>query len=147
VRITVGETACSPGRATIQGSRIGDGRVVLALALRCPAAGTRLRIRDDWADVMGEHHRTLARIETPGGAREIAFSPEAREVVLELEARAVGPHTSFLWLGMQHILTGYDHLLFLVALLLRGGGLWSLARIVTAFTVAHSLTLALAVAG
>ncbi|PYM57157.1 MAG: hypothetical protein DMD77_13100, partial [Candidatus Rokuibacteriota bacterium] len=43
--------------------------------------------------------------------------------------------------------TGYDHLLFLVALLLRGGRLVSVLKIITAFTVAHSVTLALAVFG
>ena len=47
----------------------------------------------------------------------------------------------------EHILTGYDHLLFLLALLLRGGRLLSLLKIITAFTVAHSITLALAVLG
>src|SRR5262249_59469524 len=53
----------------------------------------------------------------------------------------------FFRLGVEHILTGYDHLLFLAALLVRGGRVWSLLKIVTAFTVAHSLTLALAVLG
>ena len=53
----------------------------------------------------------------------------------------------FLLFGMEHIVTGYDHLLFLLGLLLVGRGLRSLVAIVTAFTVAHSLTLALAVLG
>ena len=147
VRIALGEADCRPGRASVQGSRLGDGRIVLELTLRCPAPGARLRIRDDWADLFGEHHRTLARVQGAGPVHEVAFSPEAREVAMELRASPAGPHASFVWLGIEHILTGYDHLLFLVALLLRGGGLWSLARIVTAFTLAHSLTLALAVLG
>jgi hypothetical protein len=54
---------------------------------------------------------------------------------------------SFFWLGVEHILTGYDHLLFLLVLALGGGGAWSLVKIITAFTVAHSVTLALAVLG
>jgi hydrogenase/urease accessory protein HupE len=53
----------------------------------------------------------------------------------------------FFRLGVEHILTGYDHLLFLAALLLPGGRLVALLKIVTAFTVAHSITLALAVLG
>ena len=52
---------------------------------------------------------------------------------------------SFFLLGVEHILSGYDHLLFLLGLLLRGGGWLSLAKIITAFTLAHSVTLALAV--
>ena len=50
----------------------------------------------------------------------------------------------FLALGIEHILTGYDHLAFLLAVLLTGGSLYSNARIITSFTIAHSLTLALA---
>ena len=43
--------------------------------------------------------------------------------------------------GIDHILFGYDHLLFVVALVLLLSGLWTVAKAVTAFTVAHSLTL------
>ncbi|HSE17369.1 MAG TPA: HupE/UreJ family protein [Pyrinomonadaceae bacterium] len=50
----------------------------------------------------------------------------------------------FLTLGIEHIFTGYDHLAFLLAVLLTGGTLLSNARIITSFTIAHSLTLALA---
>jgi hypothetical protein len=46
--------------------------------------------------------------------------------------------------GIQHILIGPDHVLFLVGLLLLGGSLWQLTRIVTAFTIGHSITLSLA---
>jgi hypothetical protein len=53
----------------------------------------------------------------------------------------------FFELGVWHILEGWDHLLFLIALLLFGGGLVRVAGIVSAFTVAHSITLALAVLG
>ena len=54
---------------------------------------------------------------------------------------------SFLRMGIEHILTGYDHLVFLFGLVLIGGRLRSLVGAVTAFTVAHSITLALAVLG
>ena len=49
----------------------------------------------------------------------------------------------FLTLGVHHILTGADHLLFLVGLLLLGGGVRQLLIVVTAFTLAHSVTLSL----
>lgn len=52
---------------------------------------------------------------------------------------------SFFKLGMLHILTGYDHLLFLIALLLRKQTLKQYIGIVTAFTIAHSITLSLSV--
>ncbi|HEY8227782.1 MAG TPA: HupE/UreJ family protein [Pyrinomonadaceae bacterium] len=50
----------------------------------------------------------------------------------------------FLILGVEHILTGYDHLAFLLALLLVGGSLRSAAKVISSFTLAHSVTLALA---
>jgi hypothetical protein len=60
-------------------------------------------------------------------------------------ARPSPPPLSFFHLGVEHILTGYDHLLFLAALLLACRGFGEAAKIVTCFTVAHSITLALAV--
>jgi hypothetical protein len=54
---------------------------------------------------------------------------------------------AFVWLGITHILTGPDHLLFLLGLLLIVKDRWVLLKTVTAFTVAHSLTLAAATFG
>ena len=50
-------------------------------------------------------------------------------------------------LGVEHILTGVDHLLFVLAMLIITQGLWRLVKTVTAFTVAHSITLGLAALG
>ena len=59
---------------------------------------------------------------------------------------AASPHSfqEFLGLGVRHIGTGYDHLLFLLGLLLVGGSIRSALKIITSFTLAHSITLALA---
>ena len=53
----------------------------------------------------------------------------------------------YLRLGVAHILTGPDHLLFVLGLLMLVGANWRLVKAVTAFTAAHSLTLALAALG
>jgi len=50
----------------------------------------------------------------------------------------------FLWEGIHHIFIGPDHILFIVGLLLLGGTLWRLLKIITAFTISHSITLVLA---
>jgi hydrogenase/urease accessory protein HupE len=148
-RITVrsGDISCRPGRAQIQGSRLGDGRVTLGLDIECPAPPARLKIRDEWFELFGEHYRTIARIEVSGTAREAVFMPAAPETTIEIGREPAAQGAGFFRLGVEHILTGYDHLLFLLALLLRGGRLVSLLKIITAFTVAHSVTLALAVLG
>ncbi|HKQ56482.1 MAG TPA: HupE/UreJ family protein [Candidatus Eisenbacteria bacterium] len=54
---------------------------------------------------------------------------------------------TFLLAGIHHIFIGPDHILFIVGLLLLGGGAFKLLKIVTAFTLAHSVTLALATLG
>lgn len=50
----------------------------------------------------------------------------------------------FLTAGVEHILMGYDHLCFLLAILLWATRIWPVVKIVTAFTVSHSVTLSLA---
>lgn len=54
---------------------------------------------------------------------------------------------SFFTLGMEHILTGYDHLLFLLALLIRKQKVKQYISVITAFTIAHTITLTLTVLG
>lgn len=54
---------------------------------------------------------------------------------------------TYLRFGVEHILLGIDHLLFVVALLLITHGGWKLVKTITAFTLAHSLTLGLATLG
>jgi hypothetical protein len=57
---------------------------------------------------------------------------------------AISSFGNFLVLGVKHILTGYDHLLFLFGLLVVVRGLISSLSIITSFTIAHSITLAAA---
>jgi hydrogenase/urease accessory protein HupE len=51
---------------------------------------------------------------------------------------------AFFYQGVHHILTGYDHLLFISALVLAATTFWDLVKVVTAFTIAHTITLSLA---
>jgi hypothetical protein len=53
----------------------------------------------------------------------------------------------YLKLGVEHILTGVDHLLFILALIIITRGGWKLVKTVTAFTVSHSITLTAATLG
>jgi hydrogenase/urease accessory protein HupE len=59
----------------------------------------------------------------------------------------VGVARTYTLLGVEHILSGIDHLLFVLALLIITGGGWKLVKTVTAFTVSHSITLTLAALG
>ena len=132
----------APASAYLPAGEQGNARILLQFA--CPDVPRQLTVRDDLFDALGPDHHTIAKIDAPGASAQFAFQPDARETTVSLaaagEARGTG---SFFVLGIEHILAGWGHLLFLLALILRGGNLWSLVKILTAFTVAHSLTLAL----
>jgi hydrogenase/urease accessory protein HupE len=66
---------------------------------------------------------------------------------LSFESHSSGALSTFLPLGIEHILTGVDHLLFVLGLLLIVEGRWMLLKTITAFTLAHSITLAVATLG
>lgn len=53
----------------------------------------------------------------------------------------------YLYAGIEHILTGYDHIAFLLAVVLWANRIWPVVKIVTAFTISHSVTLSMAVLG
>jgi hydrogenase/urease accessory protein HupE len=88
--------------------------------------------------------RSLITTSHAGKTQSLVFTPNSPE--FDLIAPAIGKQIySFVVLGIEHILTGYDHILFLVSLLLVNTGVRSILKIVTAFTVSHSVTLSLAV--
>ena len=63
------------------------------------------------------------------------------------ESRSVDAFTAFFSLGLEHIFTGYDHLMFLLAILVACASLMGMLRVITLFTLAHSITLALGACG
>lgn len=73
--------------------------------------------------------------------------PEEPRFRIALQANAPTAMPAFLLLGFEHILTGPDHLLFVLGLLLIVRDRWALLKTVSAFTLAHSLTLAAATLG
>ena len=125
-------------------------RIVFSWEVLCPSTHA-LQLRSDVLRDVAPSHLHFARVRLQGRpAFERVLSDAERSWMIGDSAApvAVGDSlTDFLLLGVEHILTGYDHLVFLLGLLLFGGGLRDLVRIVTGFTVAHSLTLALAVFG
>ena len=88
----------------------------------------RVKLRD------GTEHSAILR----SGSSSFTIPEQATRVDLAI---------SYWRMGTIHILEGYDHLLFLLTLLLIVSGIWPLLKTVTAFTLAHSLTLALATLG
>lgn len=133
----------APGRANIE--------VVVLYA--CPAPIRTLSIRDGIDALLGTDHHTIADIQWPGGAKQVIFEKGQRLASIVVASGASPERTStgkfvfYLGLGVEHIIGGIDHLLFLLALLALSKSLWETVKIVTAFTVAHSITLSLAALG
>lgn len=75
------------------------------------------------------------------------FTPQEPAVTIPSRQSGWSLAGEYTRLGIEHILLGIDHLLFVLALLLITHGGWKLVKTVTAFTVAHSITLALAALG
>ena len=130
-------------------SRFAEPWVRAALELEAPAPLSALSIEVSLFREQNPLHRDAATLvwneEEPAsflfgeGRERWDFEPAAR--------RRPGVLAAYARLGVEHILTGYDHIAFLLALLVASRRLRSLVGVVTAFTAAHSVTLALAALG
>jgi hypothetical protein len=116
-------------RFRIPVARPGAVRILPRMFPHDPAHQTFVNIYED-----GDLRRQL--IYSAGADEQVYYSGSTQGVLAVLQA--------FIPVGVRHILIGPDHILFLVGLLLLGGSWMALARIVTAFTLGHSLTLSLA---
>jgi hydrogenase/urease accessory protein HupE len=114
-------------------------------------AGTQLKVSVPIVTQLARGHRQYVSVRDAMGNLMVEYMLDADHSVFVLalahEVATAGTAPSwrqFLLLGVEHIVTGYDHLCFLFGLLVVGGSLKSAGRIITSFTLAHSLTLALA---
>jgi hypothetical protein len=147
VRANLDGAPCKTGRVRIGGAGANEARATIEIDLACNAEHGRLTVGEDWGIFFGEHYQALANIRTSRGERQVVFGEDSREASLDIDRPLATGWLDFVKLGTEHILTGYDHLLFLLALLAVARGLWSVVKIVTAFTIAHSVTLTLAALG
>jgi hypothetical protein len=147
LRIDLDGTPCKPGRVRIGGAGANEARATIEIDFACNAGHGRLTVSEDWGAFLGEHYQALANIRTPSGERQVVFGEASRTASVDIDRPVATGWLDFVRLGIEHILTGYDHLLFLLALLAGARGFWSVVKIVTAFTLAHSVTLTLAVLG
>ena len=139
---------------------------VLSLSAQCPSLTGALKARYSLLFDVDPTHRGLVQWIAPGSteAQALVFGNESGEQSLALQpAGAWETLRQYMLDGVWHIWIGYDHILFLLALLLpsvlvRQAGQWAPApriggaakeviKVVTAFTLAHSITLSLAALG
>jgi hypothetical protein len=149
VHVKNGEADCPPDRRALSFADKSDGFfAVTRIDYVCKRSAAELSIEYDLFFDLDPMHQGLARIELPGQPeRQHVFRGAARTLRLDRPLSLFDNLRDYLVLGMEHIFTGYDHLAFLCGLLLVAcafglrRGLRYILGIVTAFTVAHSITL------
>ena len=117
--------------------------VLLAYPLTQPA--TRFAI-DAQLQRLGEQIHTALHFVPKTGPQRV-FSYEGVPGRIELDPGFWSATSRFVGLGFRHILDGIDHLLFLFCLVVTARSVWTLVPAITAFTVAHSITLVSAALG
>ena len=132
--------------ATPDRQQLTPGAVIVRGTLTCPAGlpGKTIAISGLEAtitDVLVRLHHADGRLESH------LLRPASPSVTLGGSTSSLERALGYVQLGLQHILLGVDHLLFVLGLLLIVSDRWMLVKTITSFTVAHSITLAIATLG
>jgi hypothetical protein len=146
LRVVAGSERCA---GALQEAALTEQDGIAVHARFACAAGSPIQYDAAFLERLSNGHRHLATVFDGADARrEVLYRSHSRFESGASQpvgaARTGGTIWPLFRLGIQHILTGYDHLVFLFGLILVGGRLRQLLVVITAFTVAHSITLGLA---
>jgi len=128
---------------------VGDADAVCPITFPL-LAGSSFTIESGLPALLPRGHRQFVAVRDAGGRVVVERLFDASNHTLEVSFTDVakashrGVFGQFLFLGVEHIATGFDHLVFLLGLLLVSKKFRDVLKVITAFTVAHSITLALA---
>ena len=110
-----------------------------------PQDVTTLQVRSTLYEIMPAGHQHLISVRLSGILHEEILDSRTQQTTFTgVKSTNLQTMWAFVRLGVEHIFTGYDHLAFLLGLLVATATLGSLVKIITSFTIAHSITLALA---
>jgi hydrogenase/urease accessory protein HupE len=140
-------SSCASHLDSVQ-TAAGDAVEVRA-TFSCDRMRDALSIDCEFVDVFSASHRHLATVITGTRTSSFVVVPAQKTIEVDLGAPRAesAAFAAMVWMGVTHIWTGYDHLAFLLGLVLLGGRVRTLVAVISAFTVAHSITLGLAVLG
>ncbi len=106
---------------------------------------TTLDVKSTLFEIMPAGHQHLMNVRLNGTLHEAILDSRTEQATFSgVKATNLQTFRRFLRFGVEHIFTGYDHLAFLLGLLVATATIGSLVKIITSFTIAHSITLALA---
>jgi len=130
---------------TLHSDAIAENVVLLDLLYAFNEPPTRIRITSTLDRITQADHSHIVQIGEADDTHEAVLDAKNPVVDISLEDKSfLATVGDFARLGIEHIFTGYDHLAFLAGLLMMTATLRSVLKIVTSFTLAHSITLALA---
>jgi hypothetical protein len=143
LRVTAPRGSCTPDPP--QSESVSDLGVWQARAhYACPSPAAQAQIVVGFLPAMPEGHRAIARIMS-GGVLQQQLLDRDQFVIDAREQDWLHQGLLYVRLGIWHILSGLDHVAFVIGLVLGArGGLRKLVVVLTAFTIAHSITLILA---
>jgi hydrogenase/urease accessory protein HupE len=149
LRVDVNGRRVSFERGTTDISPDNKGNIfaVVYLGAHLPEPPEQVDIDVDFFSTFGDEHKCIAKVLLPGKSLEqavFAADTQRQSFYAHREKSLLEQARAFIWLGVEHIFLGYDHIMFLLALIIVGGRLRDLVKIVSAFTIAHSITLCLA---
>ncbi|RTE90064.1 HupE/UreJ family protein [Bradyrhizobium sp. LVM 105] len=140
--VTGGGTACAPGNAAILPD--GDG-IVYRNSFACASRAGDIVYRSTVLTERDKAARQVVLVAQGKSETQALLDSENVTVTLSKELPSLASTMwRYLLTGIEHIFLGYDHVAFLAAIVLWARRLMPVVKIVTAFTVAHSLTLSLA---
>jgi hypothetical protein len=148
VKVTQQGAPCTAAAPRSIRAPTGDLRVELRFTCPKPFADAPADLKVDAFFDVSISHVHYIRVTDTGGFHEAVLTQGRNEMSIGGETAHGGTDVaSFLILGFEHVLSGIDHIAFLIALALLAGGPWRIVLAVTGFTLGHSLTLALVALG
>lgn len=148
IKVTQNGTPCAATAPRSLRAPSGDLRVELRFTCAKPFAEAPADLNVGAFFDVSISHVHYVRMTDSGGFHEAVLTQGRSDVSVGGATAHSGTDVgSFLVLGFEHVLSGIDHIAFLIALALLAGGPWRIVLAVTGFTLGHSLTLALVALG
>jgi len=132
-----------------------SGNEIVHLNYQCDQPVTSLNINSEAFLDLDDKHVQMLKLVSHNDLRQVLnegmISNKQRQMQIDNVQQASSLLLNRVWrfikLGVQHIITGYDHILFVISIILITVGLRDTLKVITSFTIAHSITLALAFFG
>jgi hypothetical protein len=143
VSLSQAGAACT--RVSVQPVRAPRGEMRIEVVFKCAKrfAETPGELKMGAFFAVSISHTHYIRVTSKDGVREGVLTQGKTTFPIGGDEATPSSFSSFLFLGFEHVLSGLDHIAFLIALAMLAGGVWRILIAITGFTLGHSVTLAL----